>query len=119
MGAVTTVGSARRRPSVLRASVGGGAGEAGVAGPVAAGGPAPAVGGVVVEAEQLGEDWRWDACGECEQRSWAGGVCVDSEFAQAASESLGSDVGSWFRAGEQLLGGRPRLLAAQQIGERP
>ena len=102
---------------VVRPLGGGCAGEAGVAGPVACGGASPVVGGVVVVAEELGEDRRGDGDREREQRARSGCAGGDPELAEPAADPLGPDVRAWLCAWEQ-----PRLcgmfaLVAQQRGE--
>ncbi len=53
----------------------------GVAGPVAGGFASPVVGGVVVVAEELGEDRGGDSHGEREERARSGDSWADPELA--------------------------------------
>jgi hypothetical protein len=93
------------------------AGEAGVTGPVSCGGAAPVVGGVVVVAEEFGEDRGGDCDGERDERAGSGCLWADPEFAKSAADALGSDVRARFRAREQPRASRVFPLAAQQRGD--
>jgi hypothetical protein len=107
-----------RWPAVGRGGSGGGcAGEAGVAGPVSCGGASPVVGGVVVVAEEFGEDRGGDCDREGEERAGSGCAWRDPEFAESAADALGSDVRARFRAWEQPRAGRVLPLVAEQCSE--
>src|SRR5450755_56336 len=65
----------------VRESGGGCAGEVGVAGPVAGGFASPEGGGVVVVAEEFGEDRGGDGDRERKERARSGGAWGDPELA--------------------------------------
>jgi hypothetical protein len=75
------------------------------------------VGGVVVVAEEFGEDRGGDCDGEGDERAGSGCAWADPEFAESAADALGSDVRAWFRAWEQPWAGRVLLLVAEQRSE--
>jgi hypothetical protein len=75
------------------------------------------VGGVVVVAEEFGEDRGGDGDCEREERAGAGGARGDPELAKSAADAFGSDVRAGFGAGEQPRVGGVLVLVSQQCGE--
>lgn len=55
----------------------------------------------MVEAEALGEDWGWEACGEREQRALAGPAGGDVVCFEPVSEVVGAEVPARVAAWEQ------------------